>query len=108
MKEKLQEKGHILHNWNEAVSFVIFLGGFYLLGETVSTSWMGVGNTRSIMCKKQQNDSINIPLIALCYVLKKTKLLVLQIIVSGVEMMQTSSLFKHLSAFFDQSRTYFC
>lgn len=37
-----RNKGHILHSWNEASSFVNFLRGFghYLLGETASTSWM--------------------------------------------------------------------
>lgn len=67
VKEKLQEeKGHIffcLHNWNEAVSFVICPGSS---GGVFFFYWMVVHNTKSILCRKHQHDSVNDPFIALC------------------------------------------
>lgn len=59
-KEKLQEKGHISHNleWSYLSSSSLRLWALYLLGETVSNSWMVVHNTQSILCKKQQHDSV--------------------------------------------------
>lgn len=52
---------------------------------------MVVHNTKSVLCKKQQNDRINNPFIALCYFSKKVQMSVVQITVSAVEMMQMSS-----------------
>lgn len=75
-----------LNNWNEVVSVVVFRGGF--LGIVY---WMVVHNTKSLLCKKQQNDRINIPFIALCYTSRKVKLSFVQITVSVVAMMQMSS-----------------
>lgn len=67
----MQEKGHILHNWNKVIR-PLRLGGFgrYLLGEAVFH--LVDGSTQSLLCEKQQNDSVNIHFIALLF--KKRKL----------------------------------